>query len=505
MIKKLALNSKPYIRTYTYYGYLHSIISSDDKVSKEAAIVCVNDYDKFDWNCQNGGLGYEIDGNNIHFTANKWNTNMNICFWRNSLPDDEIEIKIYKQLYSNAWGAINIFITGQDQKDMLNDDEYIYRLGNFCSSGIYLRINNEDVALEEMETEKPITIKIVKQNQNFSAYYEKNNSKIELNSWKEKTKQEGNSYRIGFEVKLNNNVYYEWLYSNYINISSNCNSSFMRIDFFSNMIKSYSPYTSNYFIDYSFEDINTIQRMGMSVLEFVKTNIKQGRYIEMYINDKITSPNDYTADFFHQNLIYGYNEIESHLNILMYKNGIPVEKTISYIDFESADNVSVINKTITVCTYNMDKVIYEINPKYLSFILREYCESNNTSFKMSHLFMPNKFINGIAVYDELSTENGIRILLQDIRVSNLLYERSLCMNDRIEYLYYRGILQDYEYRRIYESTNKVYIKSVSLRNIILKNRIKEIDKIYNKIRKHIMEMKEIEKYYLPILIDMLES
>lgn len=505
MIKKnkLIINENPYIRSYTYHGFFHAIISGNNKVGNNIAHVNIKNINDYSWEIQNEQVTYSIEGNNLYFTSNEWNTNMNICFWRHCLDYDEIEISIEKQLYSNVWGAINIFITSCDQQDMLCDDEYIYRLGNFNKEGVYLRINNITEKIPSIHMIYPLTLRITKKDKTINAYYIHNNELMLLNTYNytgDKSK-----FKIGFEIKLGNNSYYEWLFTNYIQTYGNINS-ITSIDFLWNPHKNWNTYTTNYFLDYNIENIDAIQSYGLTLLKFIKKTIDLSRYIEMWLNENILdNKEDIDGAHFHQNLIYGYDDEKKILNVLQFVNGIPTEREMKYIDFSSERNINQEYKNIIVITYNPDYVNYEVSLKYLVNILIEYYHSINTSSKMQHLFMSPNTSFGIKLLDDFLSDKGIDTILFDVRVSHLLFERARCMKDRVEYFKIRNLLDQEQYLSLIDSVNLNLNNTMILRNLVLKYKLKNNLPCKNTIKKILNNIKETECKYIPLLINYLSE
>lgn len=502
--KKLTINKNPYIRTYTYHGYFHSIISGDNKVNTNVASVHVKDFQTHTWEIQNENLTYSIEKGIVDFTSDKWNTNMNMCFWRQCLENDEIEISIIHQLYSNVWGAINIFITSDNQQDMLNDDAYIYRLGNFNKVGVYLRINNIDEKIPHLEITNPITLRITKEGNAFSAYFVQVNGELKhLNTYV--FPDNANRLRIGFEVKLGNNTYYEWMFSNYIQIYGNINNN-ISIDFLWNPPKNWNLYTANYFIDYNIENIDAILSYGITLLDFIKQSIFLNRYIEMWLNENILyNRSDLDGTEFHQNLIYGYDDEKEILNILQYVNGIPTEREMTYIEFNSERNMSEDYKNIIIMIYNPDFTNYEISKNYLVSILKDYYYSVNTSSKMQHLYMSPNTSYGIDLLNNFLSDKGIDTILFDIRISHLLLEKASCMKDRIEYFKFRNILTQEQYLSLIDHVNSNLNNTIILRNIVLKYKLKKDIQCYNIIKELLIKIKETECIYIPLLINYLSE
>lgn len=509
-IKKLHINSKPRIRTYTYHSFFHAIISADDKVSNIAAKIHIKNFDNYTWSEQKEELSYTRCGDTIIFKANKWNTGMNHCFWRKCLENDEIELKIEKQLFSNSWGAINIFITDNNQINMLEDDEYTYRLGNFCKDKIYLRINNSQIEMKNIEFEEPFSLIIQKKRNEYIAKIRKDNYEVKLNTWV--SDDINKNMRIGFEIKLNNNAFYEWYFSNYIEIHGNITSSSpIPIDFLFNYRKNWCTYHTNYFVEYHTFNRNSISEYGMTVLEFVKASINLNQYVEMWLNENYLDDikGEGIKPHIHQNLIYGYDDNDEILYVMQMKSGIPRLVKMKYKDFMKEDNFSEKHKLIVPTSYDPDYMVYELDPKYIAYILQVYIESIDMSMGMHHCIMDGQRTWGIELLKELNTESGLKCILSDIRVSHLLYERSHCMKERLEYMFARNIITLEELNSILPYVDKTIDITSIIRNLVLIKRYRKestnLNKYIEKIKCHLCMLYDYEKKYVQIFINVLNS
>ena len=93
-----------------------------------------------------------------------------------------------------------------------------------------------------------------------------------------------------------------------------------RVDYFGRLRKNWNYYTSDYFLDYARYTYDSISILGISLIDFIRKNINQGKYIEVWINQKfIKNRWEYRKqrNHFHQNLIYGYNDDKEILSWIL--------------------------------------------------------------------------------------------------------------------------------------------------------------------------------------------
>lgn len=469
MKKTLPINIEPYIRTYTHHGYFHAITSTDDKVNydikKEVASIEVGTINQYKWKVQCDQLEYTISSNNIiNFYGNKWNTNMNAAFWRECEAFDKLELVIHEQLYSNAFANIIVFFANNHENTMTDlDSSYEFQVGNYSKDGLFYRIKSEPHKTICLPVEKPIKISLRKEERNIiiecigeNIYTQHLNlpNDISLD-------------RIGFAVNLGCNSYYEWLFSNYINFFVNTADP-MPIDFFCDVHKNWYTNTSNYFVDYRVESVNSIKNLGFSIIQFITKMIDLNRYIEVLINDNIHfGTTGEKEPYFHPDLIYGYDDSEEVLYILYINQGKVASTTMKYSDFLSKENY-LSNRILYMYEYNPGYELFKLSPKHILQLFKEYKLSQNISFYEP--FYENYCV-GIEALNILFSDNGMQRLLSDIRISHLLLERSICNKDRIEYLCYKHIIDEVSYIEISAIISEQCEMALTLRNSILKNKM----------------------------------
>lgn len=468
MKKILPVNINPYIRTYIHHGFLHSIIGAYDKVlyniTDDVACVKIKNYSKYSWDSQVEKLRYDtVPGDTLKFYGNKWNIDMNAAFWRKCNAYDEIEICINNQLYTNVWASICLFLTSNTKASMTDiDTSYNFMFGNFSKDGVFYKFENSPHTVLCDAPTFPLTIRLVKTETHIilihkDAMQKENKITLEIN-------ENNCSYeRIGFGVNLNCNSYYEWVFSNYINFYVNGNNS-MPIDYLCSNHKNWDCHTYNYFIDFNIETEKNLNIIGYTLIDYIKKIIDLNKYVEILINDSIHLKND-SYDFFHQDLIYGYDDIEGCFHLLYYNNGKACPATMLYIDFLSKRNF-LQNRTIYIYDYNPGGEHYKLSTQHMLQVFKEYRDSQNITYY--EFWYDNSYNFGINGINSLFSNRGQKVLLSDIRVSHLLYERSRCNYDRVEYLYYKNILDEIDYKRVRELSQKTCNLTLCIRNLIIK-------------------------------------
>lgn len=467
MRRVLPVNKHPYLRSYTHHGYLHSIISSEDKVITDDKVsladFAITDFSKYTWNNQSGKVSYTENNGYFKVFGNRWNLDLNMTFWRDCRKEDEIEVFIDKQLYINPWSSITLFITNLNQ-DMLNIDDFLVRAGNFSKDGGYYDVKGAKHSIINKNCIGK-TIKLIKRSDNVFVQYKEYEKQYET---KILELTEDADYKIGFSVALGNNSYFEWVFSNYINVYGNF-GSIIPLDFVCNRKKDWNPHTSDYFFNYNCESLDDIRQLGFTELGYIKKMIDMGRYVEVDVNDNLNDGmTDENGAYFHQDLIYGYDDDNQELYLFYYDHGLMKESKISFDLYCSSRNYQI-NKKYYVYKYNPGYEHFSLSADYYLKKYIEFRDSVDISINENESIKTH--VTGLNCYRKLLSSNVFSVVVNDIRISHVLTERSICNKDRIEYLIDRGILHAKECKILIEDLDKQCKDTSLLEFLILKRRL----------------------------------
>lgn len=508
MKKVLPININPYIRTFSYHGFHHAVISTADKVNlhmgDEAACIQVKNFNQYTWQTECKDLKYQVDSDNIlRFFSNKWNVNMNVVFWRECDVYDAIDVIVYNQLHSNVWATIALFLTS-DEKNNTNDnpdDPFIEaEVGNFSKDGLYYRITSLPHVKILPEPLMPLRMSIIKTAENILIRYSENNQDT-----KEIVIVDNVSdyviNRIGFRVTLGCNSYYEWLFSNYINIYFNPSNQYLPFDYLCNLHKNWDLHTNDYFIDYFSENENAISTLGFSLIDYIKKMIDLGRYVETLMNDNIHfRVGDENGPFFHQNLIYGYDDPAEELYTLYYKKGKICPGKMKYSDFTSPRN-HIPNRKICIYKYNPGYERYTLDTRHILQLFQEYINSQNISYYEPQY--DNSYSFGIGALQKLLSYEK-EILISDRRISYLIYEHCVCNRDRAEYLYCKNLLNYEQFDYLYQIAKEECDLASIMIALALKQNMQE-NRDLHKLKKYLNEIIDLETKYTVKIISCLKQ
>ncbi len=477
MKKILPINSNPYFRLYTHHGFEHAILSTKDKISIDNSSIAelfVKDFSKFKWNVYSEQVNYTVDNNNyLSFFSNKWNHNMDILFSRKYESNDSIELTIFKQIKASAYSNIKIYLSPfePDYFSQLNHFEDEYHgiiLGNFSKDGIYFSTFNQYFEYLKRDNCFPKTMKISKTDDKIQIEFSTVNSSIKKFSYPLPEKYK-NIKSIGFSILLGNNNYFDWIFNNYINFYYDPSFD-LKTDFLIDKHKNWHKHSYNLFLDTNIEYETDINKTGFTLLEFIKKQITLDRYVELPINDNINfGISDEKGQYFHSDLIYGFDDEKQCFYNLFYQGGYIKENYITYEDFESKRNQND-TREIFVLRYCQDYYGYEISLPLIRQYFTEFLDGKNISFFDMKLNKP--YISfGLNAFRALAKDEGIRDLISDLRISHMLLERATCSKDRIEYLYSRQMITGSVFRELLDMSTNILDITTKIRNSIIKYKV----------------------------------
>ena len=505
MKKLLPINVNPYIHTYTQHGFFHAMTGADDKVcfsvEDSVAEIYVSEYEKYNWQEQTDQLNYTVDSEGrLIFTANKWNVGMNMAFWRECQKQDELSLRIDKQLYSNAWSAITVFITPDTDCNMTDMNEYRIVVGHFEKDGVFFSVKRGKHNRFDCGFKKPMSLKMIRENNDiFMTFCDEEESFESYKIYHIENEEE--KYRIGFAINLGNSAYNEWVYSNYIQLFARPND-IIPVDYIVNVHKDWCVHTSNTLIDYHRIKVKELKKLKVTELDYIKLQIDLDSFVEVELNDNLNfNRTDEKGKFFHQNLIYGYDDDKQCLYTLFYKMGKIAKGIVSYKDFESERNKGGA-KFLYMMHYNPCSEYFTLYPKRLLWLYKDYRNSENISLYES--FYLDNFMIGMSCYEYFTIGEGVMRTYLDIRVIFLFFEKAVCDKDRVEYLYARGIISQEAYEKLTELlVGKIKTLGI-IKNAVLKNtsggRLKK-----DSLSEYLEDALENEKKFVDMMIDVLES
>lgn len=490
--RKLSINKNPYIRSFPYHTFIDIACNNDlTNSSQIAEFEILNEKINF-WNVYTSKLKYDILDNKVCVFSNPYEKKNNFKIYRKIKENDEITVKINKHLFTNAWSNISIFICDSNKLKEIPDFEEnapIVIFSRGIGYGFYMHIAGLFHSL--FKTRKLIfpyyiRIKTTKSTISFSFR--------DKEDWKELTTLKFTYCEkncLGIDLNIADNQYYNWIYTNFINLQGNLDDS-VRLDWLNTPKRNYKFYTVNPIL--TFEYIEWEMLHSNKIFECIRNNIDNNKYIEVYLNEKyIKNTLCYQKyDFIHENLCYGYDKDNKLIFLINIRDGKPNLIEVYIDDFMKGFLHNNNNNFVHTLKYNVDEAYYRFNKKYMILNLRQYLKGANISENFGFCSNIENKTYGIALCDLLTTEEGMLKLLEDKRISFLIYEHKKIMRDRVHFLYERKEIGDDDYLKLYSAFQDNLNNSELLLMLVLKNSIKPINDINSKINNLIELIKNNE-------------
>lgn len=503
MKKNLPITEKTNLRTYTFYSYLDAIIANDFRAGEIAARIIISNYKKYNWIYTAENLVRESEGNEIVFRTNRFNIAMNAWLFRTLEINDEFELKINYQQYSQPWGNISIAIT--DEECMQMGTPMILQYGNFNKAGRFYRDSKGNIYTEGTGRGIDESFVVRRQGDSFSllSRNEKEDTLVHLITIDGVAKKK---CRIGVVVNLYCNQYYAWLYNNHIQWRLNKEDREIRLEFDSTIRRNWNYYTLNNFVLYKTEDLKTLKKYHIVLIDYIKGEIDKGKYVELVVDtyDLEETYGYSTKHKEHQCLIYGYDDSERILEVLCTDEGRPCKSRITYERFMKQSNFYPDDLLIVSQEYNPEKNVYDITIKSVVEQLHKYLKGEPV-INSEIIVAQEEAIYGIDVYDWLRKGRYMTEFLNDVRLVHLMFEHKKCILELAEYLVSRKFLDVGASGEIINELNVIFEKVSILRNFVFLHMAKQSEGLVEKIDSYLSNIQDLERKTYSKFILLLEN
>lgn len=260
----------------------------------------------------------------------------------------------------------------------------------------------------------------------------------------------------------------------------------------------------------AYEDIFTIQKLHKNIMKnysggvirFLTDRIDEQTYIELMVNEYfLPKTSSYQKNHFSHNIfIYGYNEREELFYARYMINGHFSDSTIPYPILEQAFTNT--NETENWATYSKlyRKETYDLkfDGRRLAGFLSDYLYSRNHYRDSNN--MKNAY--GLETYEYIMEyirhlESGL--ISNDIRLLHLLWEHKKSMAFKIHFFAKHKLLE--VDNSLLEQVDLIEKQSLIIRNMQLKNQLKNDKSLFKRINEIIFEIKERELDIYSKLLD----
>lgn len=488
------------VRAYAHHAFVDAILNEG---SNELCVFNIVDYSKYDWNVSKKNTDIICSEESITIIGEPYLEERSACITRDCYSKDNIEVLVCSQCYCNDWGSITLFV---------NDDfgKSICEFGNFSRKELFLSFNGENIPLGgnkyRVETTYPLKIRILVDEKKLKVQYKLLVQDLEWITCYEMT---GNKTvcSIGVKINLSNSQYYNWLFSNFLVLKLDCDN-YIPLDYNNAPQKNWDFHSINPLLDIKKDTRYSIKNYGINIVEYTLTQLKQGNYVEVILNEKYVV--DRSAfkemDMDHQNLVYGYDENTSKFYIMGYNQ----EGKLSYSQISYDDYIHA----YSCCSYDHDNYIYSIsNDKgYYNFNPNCFCQELNYYKKCENNLLPlNRFYNvsdanifyGLDIYNGLLKENVFNKFMNDLRMSYIILEHKKLMLKRLHFLRCRNIITQSQYDQFKGEVVILCDISKVINQLVIKNLLVSSNNnlILSKVKMHLVKLCDKERKFINAFFD----
>lgn len=501
MKNQLPLNKTPNLICYGYESYNDSIATSDiylnnilveiDNFHTNENAVADNRFSfiskGIECCCENGLFKF-VSSNNAALLKG--------ILYEKACGDMDISFRVSRHLYTAPWAFVSVFVA--DSIDELEDD-YIkskaspYLFGYFRKSGLYKMIGDNIDSLNTTFNDcDSYWLRIIIRENQISSYYSDNGQ-----DWIEAycdTVDKGKEYYTGIYLDMNEFTYYNWLYSNHLQIycynilSENC----VPIDYFyptdyDGLSKS-NPFVHEHKIPY-----HIIESFHIRLDELLCYCIDNGIYIDLPLNEKYI-PNRIAYqknDYSHYNMVYGYDSENDTVSILGYDKNLKLHASAESYDNILTGYLNNIGSDIVLHKFEMNYLPEQLNIDLIINTLTDYIECRDSSERYSGICQKrHRCVFGVAVYDCIvNSEKNFNTFLDDLRIAYFLTEHKKLMADRIRFLVEKNILKENSCELI-EKGKKLYESTMLLLSLVMKCKLKPSANLMQDIKNKISTIKQ---------------
>lgn len=383
-----------------------------------------------------------------------------------------LPINIYPSITSYIHHSyVNAII---ESNELLN--LYVKDIGNYVwlsnSIDIDYRIKDDCLYLIG-DTKKYVYYKVVKKNMVISAYISTNGEKWLLLA--ENIISNDINYKdivLTLHIYFGNEQYLTWKYMNFLHLvyrKEDFNG--INLDYYifprKDIDASYNSYC--HFIDTTYDDYNDYTTIFSSIQDYIKWNIDHSYYVNVCLDEFYLGKTN--AHYNHFSLIYGYDNENSIYNILkINSNGKLIKTTIDY-DVFSVDKI-ITSNIIVKYRLNINASVASFNIQLFTLQIKEFVAGIDPSIRSANILTHQKGVYGLQIFYELMyTQEGRNKLIEDRRISFVLYEHCCIMKDRLYYLVENEFLKSNDIDKLVLLCAEMLITSEMLKNLVIKNMV----------------------------------
>ncbi len=516
---ELSINKKPILSCYGYESYNCSIATADKYVNKTVARIddvrinerIISDDSAFRFDSERKGLSCSFSNNELSFIASNEASILKGNLYINVDSDVDISFCVKEQRYTSPWAYVSVFASlsiSEMSSEAKHEELSPYIFGNYKKSGLFKLNGSDYLSLGQMvsQGDEKYWLRLSKRKSKVYSY-----SSFDGEHWQLydcSYVDIGENCIVGIHLDFDEFFYYNWLYSNHLQIY--CDRSFSRsvvpIDYFYPVdILGFSR--DNPFIEEHRIPNSLLSSLDIRFEDLLHKCVDLGFYMDLSLNERfINNRSAYSKrDFYHYNMIYGYNDESNTVNLIGYNHLSKLD-----ISCESIWNIQKANDNIKsdviLRKFDMGYFPVKLDVSLIKNLLEDYISGTDSSERYHGICVKrDSCAFGISVYDTITeSDNNFAYFLHDVRMAYFLVEHKRIMNERVKFLCERSLLIDDDEHILVLSTELMRMTDVLL-SLVIKYSMCQTNNTAQRIRELITSIKEKDLKLCRTIIEGLQT
>lgn len=498
----LPINSDPAVIAYGHHAYINAILGNDDLLC-----VIIQDSAQYEWKefVTDTELHWKEDILSIRRKNHGLNTEG--FLYRACEDEDElvVNIKYFQTINTNA--MMNLIISGGDLVEGEHKGKDIYRLG-LTKYGCFLTWKDKTLPYDNEGRREYTWLKVTRRNREVESYISEDGT-----SWRLINQEEifpdadYDQLEIGINFNFGEDQYYSWLYMNYVQLVYDAKDLVGQVylDYYMYPSKNYyyGYHYASQFLDIEYEKAKDILDLYGSLKNYINWCLKHFYYVsvcfdEFYLPER---PSYYREHFFHHNLVYGYVEETKEYLLLGYH----IKIMTSRISEQELEKMTISMEAPFIrYKYDPNFEALHFNVKRYAHSIKDFIGGINSSEDICNILPCKSGVYGLKVFNELiGTEEGNQLLIEDVRLSYVLYEHCKIMSNRLQFLYEKGYLSTETRESMTGRCQEMLDSSKRLNKVVIKNTI--VKNLDDRIISSAKTLYQHEKLFYTELLDELKN
>lgn len=515
--KVLPIQKMPYIRSYTWHAFLHAIAGNEMFAGDKVASFSLVDNNAAE--LKSYGVDAHAEAANMKYEifTNSYACDPRYYLYRRCMEEDEIMMNIDFFEFVNQWGQMGLFLkSGTDTMEEYlksSDEESKKNIdcgGVHTGKGFFTEIANEYTQgiMWKPNYQTPCRLKITYQRGKVSFYGSLNEGEWTLLGENAIEPANQKELYIGVRIAPESKDYYNWLYSNYIQLRGSLLFG-TPLDYSTIPMRDANYYTVNPCVVFQKVNYYLLLENIDSFWSFIKDSINNNRYIEVILEEKYLPgywANGNQESRYHQNLIYGYDDENEKVMLLgVDTNGYPINNVAEKENFFKALEAYPFQTAIYTLEYMPDEAKYPLDVKQIVKGLDDFLTGRNNSDDCGNTLKPIECAYGVDIYDEFIKKDDCERFTGDFRIAFTLREHKKIMIDRVQFLIDKKILCEEETEEIRALLEEIRAISETVLILVLKNKGRPVKNLKERVVRNLERMKELEIQCYGKLRDLLKK